>query len=96
MSPKYISDILYGAALFFNAALFIPQALKMRKEKSAKYASLLTFGGFNIIQLLGLINGLYNVDYGLIFGQLVSFFACGLVTIQIIVSKIGRKDFGIS
>lgn len=88
VSGKDISDLFYGMALFVNAALFLPQAYKIYKKKHAMDVSLITFGGFNIIQALGLINGIYNSDYALIFGQFVSLVACGLVTIQIITYKI--------
>ena len=56
-------------------------------KKTAEEASLITFGGFNIIQILGFINGVYNKDYALIFGQAISIVACGLVTIQILIYK---------
>ena len=85
---KYVSDLLYGAALFVNAALFIPQAWRIYIKKTAEEASLITFGGFNIIQILGFINGIYNKDYALIFGQAISIIACGLVTIQILMYKL--------
>jgi len=84
---KYVSDLLYGTALFVNAALFLPQAWKIYIKKTAEEASLITFGGFNIIQILGFVNGVYNKDYALIFGQAISIVACGLVTIQIIIYK---------
>jgi MtN3 and saliva related transmembrane protein len=80
---KYVSDLLYGFALFVNAALFIPQAWKIYVKKSAAGSSLITFAGFNMVQFLGFINGIYNVDYALIFGQAVSMVACGLVTVQL-------------
>jgi len=87
MLMKYISDLLYGSALFVNAALFIPQAWKIYTKKTAEEASLITFGGFNIIQILGFINGIYNQDYALIYGQAISVVACGLVTLQIIIYR---------
>ena len=83
-----VSDWLYGAALFFNAALFIPQAWQIFKTKSANGSSLVTFAGFNVIQVMAFINGLYNHDYALIIGQCISFLACGLVTSQLIIYKI--------
>ncbi|MGD9108288.1 MAG: hypothetical protein PVI75_03865 [Gammaproteobacteria bacterium] len=85
---KYVSDLLYGTALFVNAALFLPQAWRIYIKKTAEEASLITFGGFNIIQILGFINGVYNKDYALIFGQAISIIACGLVTMQILIYKI--------
>lgn len=84
---KYISDVLYGGALFVNATLFLPQAWKIYAKKSVEGSSIITFGGFNLVQLLGFINGIYNEDYALIFGQAVSIVACGLVTIQLILYK---------
>ncbi len=84
---KYISDLLYGSALFINAALFIPQAWKIYTKKTVEETSFITFAGFNIVQFLGFINGIYNVDYALIFGQAISFLACGLVTLQIVIYK---------
>ena len=90
MHGQALSDIFYGAALFVNAFLFLPQAWKIYKNKSAKDASLITFGGFNLIQLLGFINGLHHLDYALIFGQAISMIACGAVTIQIIGYKFRR------
>ncbi len=94
INGTYLSDLLYGSALFVNAALFIPQAWKIFKKKTAEEASLITFGGFNVIQFLGFINGIYHQDYALIYGQAISMVACGLVTTQIILYKInlmGKK-----
>lgn len=88
MIGKEISDTLYGLALLVNALLFIPQAWRIYKHKSANEASLITFGGFNVIQCLGLVDGIYNQDYGLVYGQLISILACGSVTLQIIIIKI--------
>ncbi|MFN7097228.1 MAG: hypothetical protein ACK4PR_06690 [Gammaproteobacteria bacterium] len=88
MIGKELSDLLYGLALFANALLFLPQAWRMYTQKNANQSSLITFAGFNIIQLLGFINGCYNNDPALIIGQLISFTACGLITIQIVLSKL--------
>lgn len=93
MSGKDLSDLLYGIALFINAALFIPQAIKIFLRKDANEISIITFGGFNLIQTLGLINGIYNNDYALIYGQAISLIACGLVTIQIIFFKIKNTRY---
>lgn len=87
MAGKLLSDILYGLALFFNAVLFIPQAWRIYKHRVIEDSDLITFCGFNLIQLLGFINGIYNQDYALIFGQAASFIACGLVTAQLLFYK---------
>lgn len=92
MLGKAVSDVLYGLALFVNAALFIPQAWKIYVDKTVEGVSLITFAGFNVIQFLGFINGIYNKDFALIFGQAVSMVACGLITIQIIIYKFKLKN----
>lgn len=92
LSGELITDWLYGIALFANAALFIPQAWRIFKTKDAKGSSLVTFAGFNIIQLLGLVNGIYHNDKALIFGQIISFTACGLVTLQLLVYRFRKSN----
>ena len=87
MSAKHVFDVLFGSALFFNAALFIPQAWRIYKHKTASEASLITFGGFNLIQLLAIFNGIYDQDYALAIDDLISLLTCGLITIQIILDR---------
>jgi len=78
---KQIIAVLFGLGLLVNAALFVPQAAKIFKSKSAKDVSVLTFGGFNILQAIGILHGLYQGDPSLIIGMTASFFACGAVTV---------------
>jgi MtN3 and saliva related transmembrane protein len=77
---KQIVAILFGLGLMVNAALFVPQAMKIFKTKSAKDVSLLTFAGFNVLQLIGIVHGYYQQDLSLILGMAASFIACGVVT----------------
>ena len=86
-SPPLLVDWLYGSALFFNAALFIPQAWRLIVTKSAQGSSLITFAGFNCVQMLGILNGVFHHDKALILGQSVSLFACSLVTLQLLYYK---------
>jgi len=82
-----ISDIvnfMFGCSLFFNALVFIPQAIKIFKAKSSGELSLFTFLGFNIMQLLTVWHGYLEQDYTLMIGFLLSFITCGMVTILII------------
>ncbi len=90
MDAKVISTLLYGIALFCNAALFIPQAWRIFKRKSAEETDLITFFGFNLIQLFGFFDRVYHQDYALIVGQGVSFLACGLVTVQLLFYKMNK------
>ncbi|WP_019217706.1 PQ-loop domain-containing transporter [Legionella tunisiensis] len=66
-------DLVFSLGLFFNAVLFIPQAIAVFRNKSAKGLSLLTFGGFNIMQLFTAIHGYLVKDYLLMSGFLLSF-----------------------
>jgi len=78
---KEIVAILFGLGLMVNAALFVPQAVKIFKTKSAKDVSLLTFAGFNVLQLIGIVHGALQQDWSLIIGMTASFLACGAVTV---------------
>ncbi|HHF7349616.1 TPA: PQ-loop domain-containing transporter [Legionella feeleii] len=77
-------DLVFSLGLFFNAALFIPQAIAVFRNKSAMGLSLLTFGGFNIMQLFTAIHGYLAKDYLLMTGFLLSFLTCGVVTVFIL------------
>ncbi len=77
---KEIIAVLFGLGLMVNAALFVPQAVKIFKTKSAKDVSILTFAGFNVLQLIGIAHGYFQQDLSLILGMIASFIACGAVT----------------
>lgn len=76
----YIVECLFGLGLFINALLFVPQALKLLKSKNAEGLSLITFAGFNVMQILTMLHGYINEDYLLMFGFIPSFVFCGIVT----------------
>ena len=80
-------EFIFGAGLFFNTILFIPQAIKIMKQKDVRELSLLTFSGFNIIQLATALHGFFHGDYLLAFGALASFLTCGLNTILILIYR---------
>lgn len=79
---QYLVDTLFGIGLFINAALFIPQALKIHRDKAAKNVSLLTFLGFNCLQFITILHGYYHQDYILMIGYSLSFITCSFVTLQ--------------
>ncbi|MFB2920726.1 MULTISPECIES: SemiSWEET family sugar transporter [Aerosakkonema] len=84
---KEIVTFFFGLGFVFNASLFIPQALKITKNKSAKNVSLITFMGFNFIQLNGVLYGYYQNDWILMYGNLISLLSCGTVTCLAIVYR---------
>lgn len=87
------SIIEYGfsISLLINAALFIPQIISLIKTKSAKGISLITFAGFNVIQLFTLLHGLSTGDYLLAGGYLLSIISCGAVTLLIVYYRYIKK-----
>ena len=87
---KYFIELMFGLSLFFNAMLFIPQAIGLFKAKEAKNVSLITFAGFNIMQIFTILHGYLNKDYVLMFGVLLSFVFCGINTFLIVLYR--KKD----
>ena len=77
-------QFVFSIALFINALLFIPQAMRIVKEKSAKGVSLLTFLGLLLIQFTIVLHGIITRDYLLIVGYIVSMTTCGAVVILVV------------
>ncbi len=77
---REIVTFFFGLGFVFNASLFIPQAIRIIKTKSANNISLITFVGFNLIQLNSVVYGYYQNDLILMYGNLISFIGCGTVT----------------
>lgn len=88
---KMFIEIWLTVGLFANAALFVPQAWALYKAKDPKGLSLLTFGGFNLIQLPVLLHGYLEKDYILFWGYVLSFITCGAVTTLIFWYKYKNK-----
>ena len=76
-------DIIFGAGLFINAALFIPQAIRIVKYKNTKGLSLITFVGFCLTQLAAVVYGFFHQDYILMIGYVLALITCGTVTVLI-------------
>ena len=72
---------LFGAGLTANALVFVPQALRIRRERNARGVSILTFAGFNVMQFIGTLHGYLQQDPVLMFGMLASLLTCGSVTV---------------
>jgi MtN3 and saliva related transmembrane protein len=74
--------------MFINAVLFLPQFFNLYKTKSSKGLSLITFIGFNIIQLFSILHGYLHNDKIFIFGMLLSLIFSGSITFLIAFYKI--------
>lgn len=77
-------ETVFSLGLFLNAVLFIPQIIRLYQKKDSRELSLLTFAGFNVIQLFTILHGYINHDYLLMAGFAASFITCGIVTGMII------------
>ena len=77
---KEIVAVIFGLGLLCNAALFVPQAIAVWRKKSDEGISLITFGGFSVLQAIGIVHGAYQRDWSLILGMAASLLSCGTVT----------------
>jgi MtN3 and saliva related transmembrane protein len=86
-SFRQFVDLIFSLGLFFNAVLFIPQAIAVFRSKSSQGLSLLTFGGFNVMQFFTALHGYLVKDYILMSGFLLRFLTCGVVTFLIFYNR---------
>jgi two-component system aerobic respiration control sensor histidine kinase ArcB len=89
---NYIIEFVFSAGLIFNALLFIPQALKIIREKSAKGVSFFTFFGFLLIQSTIVLHGIIAHDHFLVAGYLFSMLTCGSVVALILFYKKNKNQ----
>ena len=87
---RQLIAIVFGIGLFGNALLFVPQAIAVWRKKSDEGVSLVTFGGFSVLQVVGVIHGFYEHDNSLILGLGASFLTCGTVTALTIFYRMKR------
>lgn len=78
---KNIVAVVFGFGMLLNAGLFVPQAWHLWKAKRAEGVSVLSFAGFNALQLIGAVHGYFQQDNALMLGMLASLLTCGSVTL---------------
>jgi MtN3 and saliva related transmembrane protein len=88
---KEMVAVLFGLGLIGNALLFVPQIFALWREKTDEGISLVTFGGFSVLQVVGIVHGLYQRDPSLILGMAASFLTCGTVTGLTVFYRVRRK-----
>ena len=89
---SYFVEIMFGLSMFVNAMLFVPQAIRLFNTKNVRGLSLITFAGFNVIQFFTILHGYLNKDYILMWGFILSFILCAIVTIMIIFYRFFYTD----
>lgn len=92
MGYQKLIEVLFGFGLTINAALFIPQILRLFKTKNTEGLSILTFLGFNCIQVLGILHCYFNKDYFPMLGWIASLCACGSITLLIMLYKLEENN----
>jgi MtN3 and saliva related transmembrane protein len=88
---KQIVAVVFGLGLIGNALLFVPQVLAVWRKKSDEGISLVTFGGFNVLQAIAIVHGVYQHDIALIQGMAASLLTCGAVTFLTLFYRARRK-----
>ena len=89
---KEIVAVIFGLGLGCNALLFVPQVLAVWRKKSDEGISLITFGGFSVLQVVGIVHGLYQRDLSLILGMAASLLTCGSVTALTLYFRLRRQQ----
>lgn len=87
---KEIVAVIFGLGLLCNALLFVPQVLAVWRKKTDEGISLITFGGFSVLQMIGIIHGLYQHDLSLTLGMAASLLSCGSVTALTVFYRLRR------
>ncbi len=91
---KEIVAVIFGLGLGCNALLFVPQVMAVWRKKSDEGISLITFGGFSVLQAIGIVHGLYQQDLSLILGMAASLLTCGSVTALTVLYRAKRLRAG--
>jgi MtN3 and saliva related transmembrane protein len=78
---KSLVAYIFGFGMLVNAALFVPQALRIWRTKTAAGVSVLSFAGFNAMQIIGALHGYLQGDHALMVGMVASALTCGSVTL---------------
>ncbi len=93
---KQIVAVIFGLGLICNALLFVPQVVAVWRKESDEGISLITFGGFSVLQAIGIVHGLYQHDLSLILGMAASLLSCGTVTFLTVFYRVKRLRTGIA
>jgi MtN3 and saliva related transmembrane protein len=76
---KMIVEGQFGIGLIINAVLYVPQALRIFKEKGSRELSLIMFIGFWLLTLSQVVYGFYIHDHLLTWGTFLTLITCGVV-----------------
>jgi len=86
---KEIIGLIFSMGLMANAGLFVVQAVKIVRARSSKGVSIFTFAGFSLLQITGMLHGVFQHDWYLFTGMAASFVACNTVVALSIIYRKG-------
>lgn len=82
-----IIEFFFSVSLFINAVLYIPQIVRLYKEKHSREFSLFTFAGFCLINFFMMLHGVINKDLLLAIGSSFTLTTNLILTILIVVYR---------
>lgn len=82
---------LFGFGWACNALLFLPQLIAVVRKRSSQGVSLITFGGFSVLQAIGVAHGYLQHDNSLVFGMGTSLAACGTLTVLTVYFRLQER-----
>ncbi|NCX93259.1 MAG: hypothetical protein EBX40_01100 [Gammaproteobacteria bacterium] len=77
---ELIVNTIFGFGLFINGLFFIPQIIRLFRERSSTHLSAITFCGFCGIQISQILYGKLHHLPIMMWGNAFSLLFCGLTT----------------
>jgi MtN3 and saliva related transmembrane protein len=84
---KIVMEGQFGIGLIVNSLLYIPQAMRLFKEKGSRELSYLMFGGFWCLTMSQVIYGFFRHDWIMAWGNMLTLITCGTVVCLIYIYR---------
>ena len=88
----YFIHILYGGAFLWTVVAAIPQILALLKLKDSSELSLITFLGFNFIQIVTIFHAYFYREWLLLIGVVLFLIAYGFISFLIAYYRLRTKE----
>lgn len=84
---KLVMEGQFGIGLVINAMLYVPQIMRLIKEKRSNELSYVMFCGFLCLTLSQVLYGFFRHDWIMAWGNMLTFITCGTVVCLIFVYR---------
>jgi MtN3 and saliva related transmembrane protein len=84
---KIVMEGQYGIGLLVNAMLYVPQILRLVKERASNELSYVMFCGFLCLTLSQVLYGFFRHDWIMAWGNMSTFITCGTVVCLIFIYR---------